>query len=269
MHNSSRILSGIGSTHTRTPMFSLSTRLLSVLLLLALTSCSQSLVYSPALHLSERQLQAQQVELKASVGMLPETRPLENLDKATLGTTIELGYGFTDAFNLALSGWKAWIYKRDSDGTFTFKSGENAIATYAANRGGLALSSRISLNTNSEYNIVLYPRAALLLDENEINGYGFAIPIVVLKPFSKAVYSYAGVGIAYGIKKFGNESNSQGKSVLPHGYGIIGHIGIGWNIIDQLRLTGEVNPVYQLNSFDNTNNAVVVPSISVGYIPSW
>lgn len=231
-------------------MQSLTIRLFLPLLFLVVTGCSQSLVYSPAIHLAERQLQAQQVELKAGIGLLPETRPLDNLDKATLGATLEVGYGFTDAFNLSLSGW-------------------NVIAKNNANRGGGALSSRVALATSTEYDIFLYPRAALLFDGNEINGYGFELPIAVLKPFSKAVYSYAGVGIAYGTKKFSTEKNSQDELLTPHGYGIIGHIGIGWNIIDNLRLTGEINPIYQINSFDDTNNSVVVPSISVGYTPAW
>lgn len=231
-------------------MISSTLRLCSLLLFLALTSCSQSLVYSPASHVAEKQLQAQQVDFSVGVGMLPETRPLKNLDDATFGGTAAIGYGFTDAFNLTLSGW-------------------NVLAKHHANRGGMALSSRVHLANSAGYELFLYPRAALLFDGNEVNGYGVELPINVLKAWSPAVYSYAGVGIAYGTKAFQKETNSKGESAMPHGYGIIGHVGIGWNITSQLRLTGEVNPIYQINGFDDTNNAVVVPSISVGYTPAW
>lgn len=225
-------------------------RLCSILLLLAITGCSQSLVYSPASHVAEKQLQAQQVDLCIGVGMLPETRPLERIDDATFGGTVAVGYGFTDAFNLTLSGW-------------------NVLAKHDASRGGIALSSRIHLTTHTGYELFLYPRAALLFSGNSVDGYGVELPINVLKAWSPEVYSYAGVGIAYGIKSFEKRTNSQHESVLPHGYGIIGHIGIGWNITNRLRLMGEVNPIYQINSFDHVNNTVVVPSIAVGYTPDW
>lgn len=216
-----------------------------ILLVILCTGCSQSLLYSPALHLSEKPLAEKEVEIKGGIGLLPETRPLDNLDKTTPGGSLELGYGFTNSFSLYASGWTDL---EDFGG-----------------RSGYALSSRLSLAQGTSYEVVTTPRVAMLLDGGSINGYGFELPVTVLLPFSPAVYSYVGAGFAYGVKEFEKQTNNNNEQLLPQGFGVIGHVGFGWNISNEWRLTGEVCPLYQINTFDEHNDFILSPGLSVGY----
>lgn len=226
-------------------MKSSSIRATLLLVTLLCSGCAQSLLYSPSLHLSDKPLAEKEVELKGGIGLLPETRPLDNLDKTTPGGSLELGYGFTDAFSLYVSGW-------------------TSLEDFGS-RSGYALSSRLSLSQSTSHELVFYPRVAILLDGQDINGYGVELPVTVVLPFSPAVYSYAGAGFAYGLKEFAEQTNGNNESRSPQGYGVIGHIGFGWNISNEWRLTGEVSPLYQINTFDDRNDFIVAPAISLGY----
>ncbi len=220
----------------------------------AVSGCS-SLVYTPAVHLSEQPLTKGKIEIQGTVGLLPETRLQDSEHKATLGGSLGAGYGFTDNISLYVSGWLAF-----SDDMYS--------------RGGWSLSSRVPLLQNERYELLLYPRAALLFYGSGIDGYGAELPLVFLRRFSADVYAYAGAGFAYGTNSFdkierpqpaSGVSDSSSERVLPDGYGIIGHIGVGWNITKRLRLTGEVNPIMQINSYDDRSDVMLVPSVGVGY----
>lgn len=227
----------------------------------ALVGCSSSLVYAPAIHVSEQPLAAQDVELRAAVSALPETRPHHAEHKTALGGSAEIGYGFTDDFSLYLCGWMAFQ--------------NNAYNTVGSARVGYALSSRIALLRNDRYELLLYPRAAMVFDRSTAEGYGFELPVVFLRRFSQSatgVYAYAGAGFAYGVHNklvqppYSAESGEERpEAEYPNGYAIIGHIGIGWNISTKFRLTGEVNPILQINSFEDEKSAIFAPSIGLAY----
>jgi len=209
---------------------------LIVLFAFALSSCSNSIVYSPSLGLSADRLKKDEIDLSGGVAMLAETRP--HLDEATsLGAYLDVGYGFSDKFGLYLSTW------RDFDMSF---------------RGGIELNSRIGLYDAESLSLEVIPRAAMLIDGNILQGYGFNVPVVLIYKYNSKLYGYTGIGPVAG-------SYLERYIKDEFGYGAMGHIALTYNW-NNFRFGIEVSPIYFYNRYDDRTDFVVSPAINFGYI---
>ncbi len=213
-----------------------------VLLNFLAMSCT-SFVYSPALSLSESQVRGGKFEIKGGVAGLPESSPDNVNKKVSFCVLGEIGLGLSDNININIGG-------------FTEPS--------EFNRGGVSFSSRIRLFSYEKSEILTFPKTEILFDGGS-RGYGLEIPFIYLHSFSQKFYSYYGLGFAYGFD--GNnkkQQNNQGISKYREGYGIIGHIGLGWNFEKNVRLILELNPIYQINVFDDKKHFLISPTLMVG-----
>ncbi len=219
-----------------------------------LTACSPSLMYSPALSLTGNTLKKDQVNLSGGIGLLPETRPHATPDRTAVnpGANMSVAYGFSSKFNLQLNGWIALNHNTD-------------LFTYGRLRTGFSLQSRISIAKQQNNQIDLVPGMAILFDGNTITGYGFEIPIVYLNRINDKIYFYTGGGFAAGTKEFNREKDFFQNQKYPYGMGIIGHLGLGYNIVPNLKTVLELCPIIQLNRFDGGTAYLISPTLSIGY----
>jgi len=49
------------------------------------------------------------------------------------------------------------------------------------------------------------------------------------------------------------------------GYGLLFNSGFVWDMTQSLRLNVEINPIYQINTFDKKQQFIVSPTIGFGY----
>ncbi|MBK8626642.1 MAG: hypothetical protein IPN86_14065 [Saprospiraceae bacterium] len=49
------------------------------------------------------------------------------------------------------------------------------------------------------------------------------------------------------------------------GFGLLFNTGIVWDISPSLRLNMEINPVYQINTFENNQKFVISSTLGFGY----
>lgn len=215
---------------------------------LFLTNCSSSLVYSPSMNLPQRPLAEKEVDLNGGVELFPETRPesIESKEKNAFGFNGQLGYGFTNDFSMYAKGWLTY---------------ENV----GYNRTGFALSGVINfpINENSRYMII--PRVGMALERNEINGFGASTMFVYQSNISEKFSFTSGGGLSWGYNDLYKKSTDNFELKFPFGYGLQGNVGLTYQIFENLRCNLEVNPLYQINTFDSKQNFVVAPNISLGY----
>lgn len=219
-----------------------------ILIIGILTSCSNSLVYSPSINLPNKPLKEKEIDLQGGLELLAETRPEElQGNQTTLGLGGQLSYGFSNKFNLSLKGWA------DIEGR------ENSI------RSGYALNGQFIKLIDEESRIITIPRLGIVLDGNEISGYGIGTSILYQKSISKIFSWYGGVGLLWGFRDLDKEKNYNDKEKLPMGFGILGNLGIGCQLLNTIRLNLEINPIYQINTFDENSQMLFSPTIGIGY----
>ncbi|MES2780179.1 MAG: hypothetical protein V4651_09820 [Bacteroidota bacterium] len=208
----------------------------------ALNSCT-SYIYSPAIQLSEKQLVKGEVDMKAGFGKLPETKIATPYSR--YGGVVNIGYGFSRDINFYASGWSDLTTK-----TLLY-------------RGGLAVSSRIRLWEKGNTQVLLYPRISILRNNGKsFDAMGFELPLIYITPVSSLVYTYFGVGAAYGNRQLLTDNARRDEEL----YAVIGHLGMGFKPFDNFRIMLELNPICQFNKYDERTNFILSPTISIGYI---
>lgn len=219
-----------------------------LMLALLLLGCSRSLVYSPSLGLPVSPLKEKQIDLQAGAEMLPETRPEEiGGHYVTLGVSGRIAYGFSDRFSLAARGWT------------DFGDRQSSI------RSGYALDGFWACNLGAARQMIILPRAGMLLNGNSIDAYGLSLAVVWQQAFGPNFSAYAGGGLAWGTHYFSRGRNSNGVEKTQMGFGLMGHAGVAWALIGRLRLNAELHPIYQINTFDETQQLLLAPHIGMGY----
>jgi|GEM_PF-1071557 len=212
------------------------------------TSCSKSLVYSPSINLANQPLREKEIDLQGGVELLPETRPeVLQGNQTTLGISGQLSYGFSDKFNLTLKGWA------DIEGR------ENLV------RSGYSLNGYFLKTIGEDSRVIMLPRLGIALNANEISGYGLGTSVLYQKAINQNLSWYGGVGLLWGFRYLEKETNSENEEKLPMGLGIVGNLGLGWQLSNAIRLNFELNPVYQINTFDKNTQILLSPSIGIGY----
>lgn len=215
-----------------------------------LAGCSQSLVYSPAVNIPNKPLREDEVDLQGGVEMLPEARA-ENIggNMTTFGLSGQVGYGFTDNFNMTVRGW-ADIEERED-----------------YSRSGFALNAQFVKQLNLTSSLIIVPRAGIAMYGDAVDGHGFGLSVFYHKELSEKLGFYGGAGGIWGFHQLmEKDRNEKGVVRAQMGFGVISNIGISWQFFDNFRLNCEINPLYQINSFDQNEQFIVAPQIGVGYI---
>ena len=222
--------------------------IINAFLLIVLTSCSSSMVYSPSINLPNEILKKNEFDFHGGFEAMPETRPekLSGGDQTTLGIHGQVGYGYNDKFNMSIKGW------------MDLGDRENEI------RYGISLNSQFVKAINDKKKIIVLPRVGASFGGIGI-GYGLSNSFIFHHAINQKVGYYAGVGGAWGYESLHNQTNDNGERKVPMGFGILGNFGLSWEIQSGIRLNFEVSPIYQINTFDDVDQFIFSPQIGVGY----
>lgn len=213
-----------------------------------LTSCSRSLVYSPSINLTNKPLKEKEIDLQGGAELLPETRPEElQGNQTTLGLSGQFSYGFSDKFNLTIKGWA------DIEGR------ESLI------RSGYSLNGQIIKVLSERDRVIILPRIGIALNGNDITGYGLGTSMIYQNSINQKLSWYGGAGLLWGFRYLEKDINSDNEEKIPMGFGVVGNLGLVWQLSNHLRLNCELNPIYQINPFDNNSQILLTPSLGIGY----
>jgi hypothetical protein len=216
-------------------------KIIYIVILTLLFSCTSSLVYSPSVGVSNKKIDKGDVNLQASYELLPETRPDKVDDKYSNGMNLGLSYGFTDNASLKLRGWNDMVkYPND------FRHGYSA---------GLMLDY-----TENGNGWLIYPRAGILFDDNSVDGGGISFNSLYKMQVNKTLSLYGGMGLVLGWRDISNKVEKK-----QYGYGLLLNLGSSYDIYKGLGINFELNPVYQLNMYDDVNHFIVAPAIGFYY----
>lgn len=208
-------------------------------------SCNRSLVYSPALNLPSKPLKQNETDIHTAVEFFPETRPSSKSRLTSAGISTSLGYGFSDRFNMY---GRLWI---------TAKS--------EMIRSGMSINGHIIRRIDENQNLTIMPRIGVVMYNNSIQGYGFSASSIYTSRFTKNTSIYGGAGLLWGIHYLGEDINSNGESKIPMGFGLLMHAGFVWDLTSSIRVNIEINPIYQINTFDQSQQLVISPTLGLGY----
>lgn len=213
-----------------------------------LTSCSPSLTYSPSYNLSHGALEKDKVDLSGGIELLPETRPDEvNGVSTTLGYNFRVAYGFRENFNMNVKAWG------DIQGPFN------------SGRGGYALSAQFIKDLADNKRLLFIPRAGFATGGFNVGGYGIGFTTLRQHDLNSRFSWYTGGGLMWGFNELEAELNAFGRSEIPMGYALKANLGLVYEIADHLRINAELNPIFQLNPFDEVNHFIIAPSLNLGY----
>lgn len=217
-------------------------------LIIILSSCSKSLVYSPSINLPNKTLKAKEVDLVGGIELMPEARPEELGGKpTTIGLNGQIGYGFSKRINFSIKGWM------DIEGRENFT------------RSGYSLSGQYIVPTKMNSRIILLPRFGIALYGNDIRGYGISSSLIYHESINNKLSVYIGGGLAWGFRFLEKSTNEDGEKKLPMGIGIIGNSGVAFEITKGIRINFELSPILQLNTFDDNQQFIFSPQIGIGY----
>ena len=193
-------------------------------------------------------LKEREIDLQGGIELLPEARA-ENLGgkQTTMGINGKIGYGFSNKFNMSLKGWV------DIEGR------ENLV------RLGYSITGQFLKHLNEKSRIIVIPRIGMALNGDKISGYGIATSILYQKEFNEKLGYYVGGGLIWGFKDFEKGKNLDGEYRVPMGIGVVGNLGLTKILTKELRLNIELNPIYQINTFDKNQQFILSPQIGIGY----
>jgi hypothetical protein len=213
-----------------------------------LTSCSKSYVYSPSINLTNQPIKAKEVDIQGGVELLPETRPGElKGNQTTLGLSGQLSYGFSNRFNLTIKGWADL-------------EGRQSLIRY-----GYSLNGQFIKTISEGKRVIFLPRIGIALSGSNIGGYGLGTSVVYQNSINQKLSWYGGAGFLWGYRYLDKITNRENEKKIPMGFGIIGNLGIGWQVFSDMRLNCEISPIYQINTFDGNTQILLSPSIGVGF----
>ena len=109
------------------------------------------------------------------------------------------------------------------------------------------------------------PRIGFAAQDTDISGYGLATSILYQKTVHSSLGYYGGMGLAWGFEDLTKRENSFNENKIPMGFGVIGNFGLTWEVFKNMRLNIELNPIYQINTFDKQNHFILSPQLGIGY----
>ena len=216
--------------------------------LLLLSSCSKSLIYNTGLNLPTKIVQKRDFDIQGNIGLFPEARPeaYTNKKNTTIGSALQIQYGATNNFSMALKGWTD-IEQRE--GYF---------------RSGLELSAHFNRPFSTNNHLIIIPRMGYAI--GDINGgYGLGTTVAFHTQVSDVFAYYTALGFTWGRADQKPELNAFNETKIPTGIAIHGNLGISYELTTNLRINAEINPIQQINTFDRTQQLFIAPQIGLGY----
>jgi hypothetical protein len=204
-------------------------------------SCVPSLVYSPSLNLPAKPLIEDEVQILGGVGYLPETRPDRTDPKMIVGGEASLRYGISNSVTAQIKGWKDISY------------------SISEVRYGFSISAVTVLNDSSDFRFGIFPTAAIVLAENDIEGGGGTIPFCLWYSKFYPLSFYSAFGPVIGIRDLTNNNNEWG-------WGLIFNIGASMTIEDHFTFNLELATIKQVSEYDGYKSYFLCPSLNIGYI---
>ncbi len=213
-----------------------------------LASCSKSMVYSPSINLPNEILKEEEFDFQAGFEAMPEARP-EKLkgSQTTIGLNGQIGYGINDKFNMSA---KVWLELKQREGSV---------------RSGLSLNWQFISVLDENKRIIILPRIGISESGFFDFGYGIGSSAIYHHSLNGKIGYYAGIGGVWGFLHLHKDLNDNGEKKIPMGFGVLGNIGLSWEMIYGIRLNFEINPIYQINTFDEIEQVIFSPQIGVGY----
>lgn len=187
------------------------------------------------------------MEISGGIELLPETRPQETGSNSSIGYQARLRYAFTDKLVLGIKTWG------DITGTFN------------RFRSGYSLSAQTFRALSERDRILFIPKIGFAMSDNEVAGFGASASFLYQYQFHTNFSLYTGAGFLWGFYELEQALNNEMESRYPMGYGINANLGIAYRFNQKLRLNAELNPLYQINSFDQVENLILAPSFSLAY----
>ena len=204
-------------------------------------SCVPSLVYSPSLNLPAKPLTEDDVQILGGVGYLPETRPDRTDPKMILGGEASIRYGLSNSVTAQIEGWKDISY------------------SISEVRYGFSISALTVLNDSSDFRFGIFPTAAIVLAENDIEGGGGTIPFCLWYEKFYPLSFYTAFGPVIGIRDITNNNNEWG-------WGLIVNIGTTMTIEEHFTFNLELSAIKQVCEYDGYKSYFLCPSLNIGYI---
>jgi hypothetical protein len=204
-------------------------------------SCVPSLVYSPSLNLPAKPLIEDEVQILGGVGYLPETRPDRTDPKMIVGGEASLRYGISNSVTAQIKGWKDISH------------------SISEIRYGFSISALTVLNGSSDFRFGIFPTAAIVLAENDIEGGGGTIPFCLWYSKFYPLSFYSAFGPVIGIRDLTNNKNEWG-------WGLIFNIGASMTIEDHFTFNLELAAIKQVSEYDGYKSYFLCPSLNIGYI---
>ncbi|MBI3259765.1 MAG: hypothetical protein HYZ54_09870 [Ignavibacteriae bacterium] len=206
------------------------------LIVIGLSGCASSLVYSPSMQLPVQPLKKEQGQAGFGIVMLPETRPAAVGQKNSLGAEGFLRYAFSNNFSLQARYWHDLesdnnLYGASLAGTYVFEDSNSAT------RYGLTCATGVLFNSSSS------------------EGGGTALICSIWLPeFSTGLRPYCSLGAIIGYRHLNTNPKEWGAGLLVQG-------GIGWKLSSVWTLHLEGSFIGQMNSYDDISHGI--PSVSI------
>ncbi len=204
-------------------------------------SCIPSLVYSPSLNLPSKPLNEDEVQLLVGVGYLPETRPEQTEPKMVIGGEASIRYGISHNLSAQIKGWK------------------DISNSFSEVRYGFSLSSIVTISRSSEFIYGIFPTAAFVLEENNIEGGGGSLPVCFWYTRLYPLSLYSAFGPAFGIRNI-TEGNNE------WGWALILNVGAALTLEDHFTINVEFAGIKQVNELNGYKSYFFSPSLNIGYV---
>jgi len=219
-----------------------------LVVILLLSSCSKSLVYSPSINLPNEILEEGDIDLSGGVELMPETRPEALGDSpTTIGLVGQIKYGISDDIHFLMKGWID-IQGREEP-----------------TRSGFAFGGQFIMKRNVTSRFIFLPRLGGAMKGDDMDGLGINLSVIYHEELSDKLSFYIGGGLLWGAHSSDKILTSEGEERLPMGYGFINHTGVAYEIVKGLRVNFELTPIFQINTFDKNQQMLLSPQIGIGY----
>jgi hypothetical protein len=216
--------------------FGMKCSLLLITIVVGLSGCASSLVYSPSMQLPIQPLKKEQGQTGFGMVMLPQTRPAAIGQKTSIGAEGFLRYGFSNKFSLQTRYWhdlesNTNVYGASISGTYIFD------------------------DSNSTTRFGLTCTAAALFNGSSAEGKGGAvIGSVWLPELSSTIRPYCSLGTIIGFNSLSGTRKSWGMGLLMQS-------GLAWKVSPVWTLNLEGSFIGQMNIYEDISHGI--PSLSL------
>jgi hypothetical protein len=206
----------------------------TALLLMCLTGCTRSMVFSPSLNLPSDPTK-NSLQLYGGASMLAETRPREVNRSASLGVDGFVRFGASDRVSLQVKSWEAL---RNVD---------------EHRRTGISAGALVRLGNNSaDWAWGLMTQGGFVFAGGGTEGGGIAMSGVLWMPRFLFLRPYSAFGLAWG------QRNSE-----EWGWGLISNLGVNSIFLKHFTVNAEISPVYESNRYDRYRRLILSPSVGL------